>query len=259
MTDPAKTEAKPEAPKKSRTRSPDYPYIDLQKAIERARLLYNYEKKHPVSTKVIAEHWKIKPTSSGLLLTISALKKYGLLVEAGVGHSRISDLAFRILADERPESPERDEAIVDAALLPDIHAQLWQKYQADLPPDPALRTHLIMDRGFNAAIVDSFIKDYRATISFAKLGKGVSVARQGQNGLPAVVQQGVANQNRGSNPQINVNNSGMMSEIPVFLDSNKFVKIPYPLTEDDYSLLLDQLKLLKKRLVPEKPKDKDKA
>jgi hypothetical protein len=38
-------------------------------------------------------------------------------------------------------------------------------------------------------------------------------------------------------------------EVPVFLGENRYARVPVPLSEEDYQLLLDQLNLLKKKLV----------
>src|SRR5687767_8553411 len=112
-------------------RSPGYPAIDLQEAIQKADKMYDEEKRSPTSPDVLAEHWGYRTTSSGAKLAVAALKKYGLIEAVGgkkSGQVKLSDLAFKILLDKREESPERTAAIKKAALNPNIHRELWDKW-----------------------------------------------------------------------------------------------------------------------------------
>jgi hypothetical protein len=159
--------------KKKRTRSPSYPFVGFEEALKKVTILYDANKRHAVPLKSVAEHWHYAEKSSGLKLTLSALKKFDLLIESGPGYVKVSDVAFRIIEDKRPDSSERYKLMQECALMPELYKNLWTKYGADLPADTTLRHHLVVELGFNDGVVDGVIDDYKNTISFAKLQESV--------------------------------------------------------------------------------------
>lgn len=159
----------PEARKAKRTgRSPNYPGIDLPTAIERARVVFDKENRHEAPMATITAHWGYSaPTNGGAATTYSALKKFGLLEDVGSGADRrgkLTDLAFEIL-----RSPDPSDAIRVAALTPEIHDEMWQKYGASLPSDRNLQWTLVRERGFTESGAEDFIREYRSTVAFAGL------------------------------------------------------------------------------------------
>ena len=75
--------------KKSRKRSPAYPSINLETAIDRARVLYDEETDAPTNINVALGHWGYTGKSSPGFRLLSALKQYGLLEdEEGSGKDR---------------------------------------------------------------------------------------------------------------------------------------------------------------------------
>lgn len=191
MTDTKQTSVAPDAAKKRVHRSPNYPAINLETAINRARTIHQKEGRHPCAASVAMSHWGYKnPTSSNAQGSLSAVIKFGLLKNIGQGKGRqvqLTEEAIKILLDERPESLDRDKAIRSAALMPQIHKELWAKWGASLPSEPNMRTFLLMEKEFNSAIVDEFIKDYKATIAFAKLDKSEESGRLPLDSTPVMV------------------------------------------------------------------------
>lgn len=154
-----------------RTRSPNYPAIDLKTAIARAQELFERENRHAAPYKAVAEHWGYEPKSSTALQTVGALNSFGLIEVKGSGDDRelkLSDRGFNIVVDQAGETDERKAAIRAAALAPAIHKILWNVYKNDLPSDSNLRIVLQRDHGFNPNAVDSLIKEYKSTLSFVK-------------------------------------------------------------------------------------------
>src|SRR5690348_16423785 len=130
-------------------RSPAYPAINLETAIRRARELYEKERQHPTSVETIVRHWGYKSLNGPASQTLAALKKFGLLTDEGRGtdrRGRLTHLAVDILAN--PNAAARANAIKQAALLPAIHRELWDKYQNNPPSDANLRWDLLRQRGF---------------------------------------------------------------------------------------------------------------
>lgn len=155
-------------PKRKKHRSPSYPASGLKEAIDRARVIWTHENKHPVSISVAAKHWKYSEKSSGARSTVSALVKYGLVIYTDDASSqfRLTDRALSILLGDEEA---RLQAVKKAALAPKIYADLWSRFGPALPSDDSLRSKLLLDYDFNRNYVDSFIKDFRGTIEFAKL------------------------------------------------------------------------------------------
>jgi len=148
-------------------RSPAYPGISLRVAIERARLLYEKERRHAAPISAITAAWGLTSSTSGsATVAIAALKKYGLLVEEKSGGERVarlSDLALDVLLNPEPEA-----AIKQAALMPAINREMWEQYGTNLPSADTLRWQLVK-RGFTENGVQDFLRVYRDTIAFAKL------------------------------------------------------------------------------------------
>lgn len=188
MAEPAKTNGAEaggtEQQKQARIRSPNYPAIDLETAIRKLRAFHQNARRNPITASVAAGLLGYKPTSSGAQTTIAALKAFGLIFDSGEGQARqiqISDLGLRIILDKRPVSGERDEALRQAALNPKIHQDLWAQCDGDLLPDGELRHRLIFAKSFNENVVDSLLREFRATLAFAKLTKSDSLSLEAED------------------------------------------------------------------------------
>jgi hypothetical protein len=151
-------------------RGPAYPYVDLEQAVDFARKMYLYTKRSPADANaVIREAWSYSPTSSSSGKLVAAMKYFGL-VEESAGNDgraiRLSDRAYRILVDD-PISPERRQALQDAALSPKAYLLCWTRWGAEMPP--SMRSNLIFGEGFIESTVDGFLDDYKKSIAFAGL------------------------------------------------------------------------------------------
>jgi hypothetical protein len=157
-----------------RSRSPGYPGIPLDVAIQRAKKLYDRESRNAAPIAVIVGHWGYTPGTSSSNVSVASLKRYGLLTDQGSGEkrlARLTDLALDILLN-----PDPDESIRAAALMPRIHRELYEKYGPSLPSDASLKHELVMTRGFTESGADDFIDEFRKTLVFAQLDKTPSVA-----------------------------------------------------------------------------------
>ncbi|WP_159601585.1 hypothetical protein [Agromyces humi] len=153
-------------------RSPSYPSLSLREALERLKLLYKAEGLHAAPIETAVRHWGYKGPNGRTNLIVSALKKYGLIVDSGSGRARkiqVTEAARRIL--EHPDPDERQAAIQKAALLPPIHSEMWRKYRLALPTDETWVWELREDRDFTDSGARDFVREYRETIRFAGLGR----------------------------------------------------------------------------------------
>ena len=138
--------------RKAKERSPNFPFISLEQALERAQQFYDQEKRGSAPLLVAAKHWEYSPSSSGSQQTVAALKSYGLMEDEGSGSNRkvrLTDLAIRILLDKRPDATERDQYKRQAALLPPIAVEVYDKWPNELPSAATLNHFLVLERGFN--------------------------------------------------------------------------------------------------------------
>jgi hypothetical protein len=161
-------------PAKPKHRSPSYPAIDLQTALDRAQALWNHAQRHYVPTADAMAVWGYSPKSSGGLQTIGALKRFGLIEDQGKANRRqirVSDLGRSIVTDE-PSSPYRRTRIQEAALMPPIHREIWDEWDGQLPPDSAIRYYLVNDRAFGDGAARELIDQLRRTLAFAGLAEG---------------------------------------------------------------------------------------
>lgn len=158
------------AAKGKRQRSPGYPIISIDDAITRLRQIYQRDRRAFTTYNAILEHLgystKGQAGRSGTSgRVVAALRQYGLLDEHE-GQFRVSDTGFRIL-NLPEESEERTNLIRQAALRPPIFRKILAYYKGEVPSDTALRSHLVLNEGFNPAYVDQFIRSFRATIDIA--------------------------------------------------------------------------------------------
>lgn len=143
-----------------KARSPGYPAIGLKEAIEKVRLVYNKDYQNRVPKKVVAEHMGYKSLSGASLPILAALGKFGLLEGRG-DETRVSDLALAIIAHE-PGTPERIEAIKEAAAGPALFEELDEKFQRGKASDVAIRSYLLTQKYLPEA-ADTAIRAYRET------------------------------------------------------------------------------------------------
>ncbi len=133
---------------------------------------------------------------------------------------RLTDLALDILLS--PDARQRDLAIQRAALLPSIHAELWNQYKPHLPSDHALRYDLVRNRGFTETGAAEFINEFRETIAFARLAESTNIGSEEEDA------NGEAEPERGSVPQHReVQRTGMRWERPV---GANVLTIPVPVS-----------------------------
>ncbi|SIO60204.1 hypothetical protein SAMN05444166_6306 [Singulisphaera sp. GP187] len=165
-------ERPPIAPNSSGARN--VPYLNLEDAIEKARILFQKAKRSAIHLSTAANYLGYSPKASSVSLVVSALKKYGLAVDEGSAEGRrvkLTELGFQIVADSREHSPDRDEKIRHAALLPKAHRELWEHYGPHFPDDNTIEVYLKLERSYTADAARHAVRVYRATILYAGLNE----------------------------------------------------------------------------------------
>lgn len=166
----AENEAKPteaNPPKKSKHRSPNYPSIGLEKALERSQTIKEQAGRNNMTASVAYGLWGYKAGAGAQV--VAALKAFGLIETTGEKEKRqirLTETAWRILGN----APDRAQLLKDAALKPEIHKEVWDKYNGDLPnADAVISDWLVWEKGFNQSFVGGFVVQLRGTIAFANL------------------------------------------------------------------------------------------
>ena len=168
-------------PRTSKTRSPSYPVVGLERAIEYARDLHKHAKLHEADKATVAGAWKMSPLSGSFLGYSSALKQFRLITSyRSKGRQKyvLTKDAERIVLDEI-DSPEKRDAIQRAALSPKICSELWGRFGMDGVDggieESMLRNYLVLDRPGARYTPDGarlVVKHYKGTMTFANFQEG---------------------------------------------------------------------------------------
>jgi hypothetical protein len=148
----------------AKLKSPNYPAVGLSESIESVRALWNAEKRTSVDAKTAVVAMGYKALSGPAAGRLSALKKYGLVEADGKG-VRVSQLAMKIVHNQEGSQDQR-QAIVEAANNPEMFRELAATH-ADAS-DTALRSLLIVQKGFSESGAKAFISAFRDTLALAR-------------------------------------------------------------------------------------------
>ena len=171
------------AKKRTLTRSPGYPVLNLEEAISRAGTIYDKEQKHWAPLASVESHWGYKVGTGGANRVVSSLLKYGLLVQDGQKSNKrykVSDDAVLLLNAPKGTAQYR-EAALRCAEAPQIFRELKEHFELDskwsLPSEETIKTYLLVDRNFNRNSVPDFIRVLKETLDFALDHRGEDVVK----------------------------------------------------------------------------------
>lgn len=170
-------EDKAQTDKAKKFRSPQFPFISLEKAVARARDFEGQYRQHDARVASAAKTWGYAEKSSGGVQTIAALVAYGLMEDEGSLDNRrlkLTPLAATILKDTRAGAAPA--ALKTAALKPKVLADLWLTWGAGRPPDHECISTLVLDRKFSEEAARRLLGVYDATIRYAGLALSDKVA-----------------------------------------------------------------------------------
>jgi len=173
-------------------RSPPYPFIPLQRAMARAEQLWRAIGDVETAVGEARQHWGYGPNSSGAVQTESALKQFELLEVSGRGEKRkvrLSPLAMRLLADPRLDAEEQRKLLQRAALGPEIHRLLYERWGTSLSVEEAKR-FLLTERHFQPKGAEELIREYQNSLAHAGMLDSSAAADRRSNsaaGSPAAV------------------------------------------------------------------------
>lgn len=250
-----------------RTRSPGYPTMNLEDAIEKVAALWEKAGKQQVGLDVVSEIWGLSPTSSSSPQHLATLKRYGLIDDVGDGKRRLvrlTPLAIKIIAHPKG-SPDHQDALKKAALTPEIFGDLLQRYGDNLNvSDSLIRSHLIVDRDFNKDVVDRLIKSFRDTITYADLkASDASISKesdQSSDESPGKLNQPPQNlldKDKISGDVMSQQREKLLDDtIPKMREftlpmpnGGIYIRVPVPFSEEDFETFKKSLDLFKNWLI----------
>ncbi len=152
----------------AKRRSPNYPSIDLNKAVERTKLLYRAYEQGEFNQVDAAKAWGYKSDNGLSRSAFGALRQYGLVAQKKGSNGRLTARGLTIALREAT-SAEYRQALRDAALEPPLFKEVFSEGKATAATD-ALLQHLVMTKGFTRDGASRFIEVLNATRSLADVG-----------------------------------------------------------------------------------------
>lgn len=147
-----------------RQRSPSYPSLSLEQAIDLVGKLHKANRTSVVSRETAALDMGYAGLTGRSLTVLGSLAQYGLIEKAGKGDIKVTRRAVEIL--HPIEDVHRAEAIAEAAHSPALFRILHERFPEGVPSENALRSFLIQ-HGFNDVALGPAISAFKETNAFA--------------------------------------------------------------------------------------------
>ncbi len=153
--------------KNRKNRSPAYPAIGLETCLKAVRKVWDGEKRSVTSGLVVAKHAGYNSMSGPARTGISAMKKFGLLLDEGADRVRVSEDAIRYFLV--PGEVERLQLARAFAMKPSLMSEIMAENPGGLPSDDTLIYKLVTERDFGTDGAKTFVRSLRETVRFAQL------------------------------------------------------------------------------------------
>ncbi len=153
--------------KKNVQRSPSYPMIGLEEAIQKVKKIFEKSGNNWIPIESAIEDMGYKQKTSYTLRIMAALKKFNLISEKQgdiILTQEAIDLAVCDVVDR-----QYINTLKEIALKPNIYKKLYNEFNNNLPSESALKLKLIRDYNFNPKSIDDFIEKFKGTINYAHL------------------------------------------------------------------------------------------
>lgn len=147
------------------TRSPAYPGIAINDAVELVAKIYNENRTNPVDRDAAARDMGYAGMTGSSSKALADLSHYGLIEKAGKGAVRVSQRAVDVLYPASPEG--RSSAYREAAFSPALFGELRAQFPDGTPSENNLRSYL-MRMGFATSAIPYVLTSYRETCRMAQ-------------------------------------------------------------------------------------------
>jgi hypothetical protein len=181
-----------------RQRSPSYPSLTLEQAIEMVSKVHKANRTNVISRETAARDMGYTGLTGRSLTVLGSLAQYGLLAKAGKGDVKVTRRAVEIL--HPVEDSHRVEAIIDAAMAPALFRTLHERFPEGVPSENALRSFMVQS-DFNDVAIGPAIAAFLETTAFAERAK-----ESGRTGPQALEAQ--------ESPSLTTNEDNVMEVAP---------------------------------------------
>jgi len=226
--------------KDARERNPRFPSETLQEALSRVEKLFTGLGRGAAPAEAVAKAVGYNSLNGTSRTTLAALSYYGLLSRESSKY-KVSDLALRII---RPvNDTDKVSAVWEACLSPKLFGEI-QKDHADCTE--SVLVTILIHKGFTQNGADKAAHVFKDNLEFAgSLGyPPKNNESKDLNPNSAGSQKSSPGSTQAMTPQ-----SITANELPVPIGENLVARVPFPMTEDDFDLLIGTLNLWKKKLI----------
>lgn len=251
------------AKKTTRQRSPAHPYFSLKECVDWAHKLYQQNGARRVSVAVALKHMQLGLSSSTAPRALAALLGYGLLDDTGIKKDKevwLSRLGRSIMLQGRDSSPERLEALRDAALKYKIIRDLWKKWSDGLPSDGTIKDTLLLEKRFNPRAAGRFVTVFRETYEYAALGEyAILPTAEEPHYEDDDARSADGFQMAGGAPSSQASSAMKRTTIPLIGGGEAIFEAPLPLSRRNYEHIMKWFDLMQQALVIEQEWTQGKA
>ena len=159
-----------------RRRSPNYPSIDLGKAVERTKTLYKQVERGEFNALDAAKAWGYRGENGISRGAMAALRQYGLIEQKKGDNANLAARGLTIALRD-PASTDYQRAVQQAAMEPPLFEELFTSGKANAAKD-ALRQFLVVDKGFTNDGASRLIAVLDATKALAHIGENGIISGQ---------------------------------------------------------------------------------
>lgn len=147
----------------SRQRSPSYPAISIDQAIDFISRIHKSCRANVIDRETAAREMGYNGLTGRSMKVLSDLIQFNLLEKEGKGNVKVSQLGVDALHGIDPN--DRQQAKLEAALSPQLFRDIHERFPDGIPSETAIRSFLIQQDFMDAAIgpaINAFLETFRA-------------------------------------------------------------------------------------------------
>jgi len=147
----------------SRQRSPSYPAISIDQAIDFVARIHSSCRANVIDRETAAREMGYSGLTGRSMKVLADLIQFNLLAKEGKGNVKVTQLGVDVLHGIDPA--DREQARLEAALAPQLFKDIHDRFPDGIPSENAIKSFLIQldfqDAAINPAIT-AFMETYRA-------------------------------------------------------------------------------------------------
>jgi hypothetical protein len=147
----------------SRQRSPSYPAISIDQAIDFVSRIHKSCRANVIDRETAAREMGYNGLTGRSMKVLSDLIQFNLLEKEGKGNVKVSQLGVDVLHGIDPD--DRQQAKLEAALSPQLFRDIHERFPDGIPSETAIRSFLIQQDFMDTAIgpaINAFLETIRA-------------------------------------------------------------------------------------------------